>query len=331
MSPDTTKMSMQDHRRQACRLGGNYIIDQARMLAEILDQNFVSILVLLAILRANVGGITASRDQALQHLALAETPSDDQRLPVSVYALARDLSMPYETARRHVHKLRKANLCVLSAGGVVVPTRLLVGATARRATLAADRAMQDLVNDAARFGIVGRPEAAPVTADAPLQVARLATDYFLEGISLMAQAHGIDVLSALVLHALGLMNTAHLRRDPVLGAEFGGLDDIPPDELRKPVSVYAVSRFLRLPYETTRRTFLRLEELDFVRRHGSGALTVPTEVFARPALMVGYDRFSKLTQTLLDRLAEYGVTPQPLADRRPHGGEPTPGDGAPAG
>jgi DNA-binding transcriptional regulator YhcF (GntR family) len=331
MSIDTTKMSSSDLRRQACRLGGHYIIGQARMLTEVLDQNFVSVLVFLAILRANVGGITESRDRALRHLALTETPSDDHRLPVSAYALARDLSIPYETVRRHVHKLRKADLCVLVAGGAVVPTRLLVGSTARGATLAAQRDVRALVNEAGRFGIVGRPQVGPTTVDAPLQVARLSTDYFLDGIGLMSQTHGVDVVSALALHALGLMNTAHLSRDLALGSEFGGLDDIPPDELRTPVSVYAVSRFLRLPYETTRRTFLRLEEANYVRRHSSGALTIPTEVIARPELVAGYARFGELTQTFLDRLAEYGVAPQPSADRRPRGAELSLADGARAG
>jgi hypothetical protein len=127
------------------------------------------------------------------------------------------------------------------------------------------------------------------------------------------------------------MNTAHLSRDLALGSEFGGLDDIPPDELRTPVSVYAVSRFLRLPYETTRRTFLRLEEANYVHRHGSGALSIPAEVIARPALVAGYAEFGALTQTFLDRLAEYGVAPQPSVDRRPPGVGPTLVEGARAG
>lgn len=315
-SINTTNLSLPDLRRQLCRLGGEYIVDEARILTETLDQTFVSAVIFLAILRANVDGITVSPDVALRHLNLNQTPSDDNRLPVSVYALARTLSVPYETVRRHVHKLQKADLCTQVAGGVIVPTRILIQAEAREATLTTQRAVQRFVNEAGRFGIFGNPRVVSTTADAPLQVARLSTDYFLDTVRAMTEGMNVDMVSALVLHAIGQMNTVGVRRDPGLGSAFGGLEDVPPDDLRKPISVYSVSRFLRLPYETTRRTCLWLAELGLVNRNEDGAWTVPTEVFASPSMMAAFARLAALTQTYLDQLAEYGVAPRDAEHRR---------------
>ena len=309
-------MSTYDRRRQACRLGGFYIVDQGRVLTEVLDQNFVTVLVFLAMLRANVDGITASPDIALRHLGITQTPPDDYRMPVSVYALARNLSLPYETARRHVLKLKDAGLCIAVAGGLIVPTSLLMGPEARDAALATQRAVQVFVDEADRFGIVGLPESVSTSADAPLQVARLTTDYLVDGVVMMSRTLEVDTVGALAMQAVGLMNTASLRRDPALGSEFGGLADIPPDHLRRPVSVYSVAKFLRLPYETTRRTLHWLVELGLVHRDDNGAMIVPTEVYARPEIVAGYDRFAQLTQTFLDRLAEYGVKGRRPDDRR---------------
>jgi hypothetical protein len=316
MAAHMTKMSTSDLSRQACRLGGGYIIDRIRSVSDVLDQNFVSTLVFLAIVRANVGGITDSREIALRHLALGETPQDAHRLPVSTYALARDLGIPYETVRRHVRKLKTAGLCVTVAKGAIVPTRVLIAAAARNAALSNQQAVQDLVDAAATCGIVGFAPSQVTQSDAPLQVARLSTDYFVDAMGILTQAADLDVITTLVMQTIGQMNTREVRLDSKLGREFGGIDDIPPDDMRCAVSAYAVSKALRLPYETTRRTVIWLEERDLVRRDETGGLIVPAAYFQRADVMQGFTRFGRLTMTFLDRLAEYGVTARQTPSRR---------------
>ena len=52
-------------------------------------------------------------------------------------------------------------------------------------------------------------------------------------------------------------NTAHLDQADQ-GIRFAGIDSPPPDELRRPVSVLAISEGLGLSFETTRRHVSRL-------------------------------------------------------------------------
>jgi DNA-binding transcriptional ArsR family regulator len=308
-------MTRPDMTRQICRLGGVYVIDRARFVARTIDRNFVTALVFLAITRANLGDITASRDAASRHLALGETPPDSSRAPVTVYALARDLGIPYETVRRHVGKLKDAGICVTVADGVIVPGRVFDSPAGRGGALDTERTVRALVAEAARFGVAARHRCAPAAPDATLQIARLSTNYFVQGLCLISRRAQLDVLSALVMITIGLMNTETITRDRELGGRYGGLDDIPPDDLRAPVKAYAISRFLMLPYETARRTTLRLVELGLAARNEAGGLTMPSEVFARPEMMAMFTEFAELTIALLEALAAYGVMADPPAFR----------------
>ena len=293
--------------RQICRLGGVYLIERARFVARTIDRNFVTALVFLAITRANVGRITTCRDTASRYLALGQIPPDTSRVPVTVYALARDLGIPYETVRRHVGKLKAAGICDATADGVIIPGRVFQSPQARGGSLDTERATRTLVTDAARSGVVARHRCAPLAQDVTLQLSRLSTNYFVEGVCLISRRLQLDVLSALVMVTVGLMNTETITRDRDLADRYGGLDDIPPDDLRKPVKAYAISRFLMLPYETARRTTLRLVDLGLATRNEAGGLTMPSEVFARPEMMAMFTDFAELTTTLLEALAEYGV------------------------
>lgn len=308
--------------RQICRLGGVYLIERARFVARNIDRNFVTALIFLAINRANVCDITASPDAASRHLALGEIPPDSSRTPVTIYALARELGIPYETVRRHVGKLKAAGICVSVADGVIVPGRVFDSPEGRGGALDTVRAIRTLVAEAARSGVVARRRYAPIAPDAPdvtLQVARLSTDYFVHGLSLISRRAHLDVLSALVMITIGLMNTETITRDRNLADRFGGLDDIPPDDMRAPVKAYAISRFLMLPYETARRTALRLVELGLATRNETGGLTMPSEVFARPEMMAMFTEFAELTMAFLEALAEYGVVADPPAFRAADG------------
>jgi hypothetical protein len=72
-----------------------------------------------------------------------------------------------------------------------------------------------------------------------------------------------------------------------------------------------------LPYETARRTCLRLVERGLVARNEAGELTMPSEVFARPDMMAMFVEFAALTTDFLETLAENGVTGDAVASRQP--------------
>jgi hypothetical protein len=83
--------------------------------------------------------------------------------------------------------------------------------------------------------------------------ARLTVEFYLRTTIVVSKLSGGDPVEALILRAIIAGNTNHLDRDPQNPGRFASIDDIPPDELRRPVSVLAVASSLGLPYETTRR------------------------------------------------------------------------------
>jgi hypothetical protein len=103
-------------------------------------------------------------------------------------------------------------------------------------------------------------------------MARLATDFVLRSLQLAAKQHDGDLIMAIVAAAIVSANTAHL--NPVAGApaRHTHLDDVAPDDARRPVSVLAISGSLGLPFETTRRYVNRLIASGRCRRVKGGVL-----------------------------------------------------------
>jgi hypothetical protein len=294
--------SAQENTRQICRLGGICIIESARFVALAVNRNFVTAITFLAITRANVSHITSSRAAAMQHLELNQLPPDAERVPVSVYALARDLRLPYETVRRHVRKLKDFGVCVVEADGVVVPSWVFHMAAQRPGAADAERAVRALVANAALAGVSLESRFQPLARDVTLQATRLSADYF-------------DVVTVLIMLTVGVMNTEAITDDIELARTYGRLDTIPPDDLRTPISTYAVSKFLMVPYETTRRTVLWLVEIGLLSRNSSGGLIMPAAAFTRPDMLAAFVEFSELTLEFLGRLAEFGITADTLKDQ----------------
>lgn len=300
--------STPDHRRQAYRLGSQFLLANARQLAERIDRNLVSALVLLTVIRANTAAIRQSTE-AGAYAAVRDIPPDHVRTPISVYAVARSLGLPYETVRRHVRRLKTSGRCVEVKGGVVVPAAALAD-PAVLATVAATRDMaQAFVDDAARFGITAPLLPSQEDADIARQVVRVTSDFFLDGLDLMARTMGLDVLSVLLLRAVSLANVAHIARNETLGNQYASMDAIPADDLRRPASVYEVGKSLHLPYETARRHMQELVAAGLVDRRDGGFVT-PLSVVASPRVTRGVEAFAALTEDLLLGLARAGLRPR---------------------
>jgi hypothetical protein len=112
----------------------------------------------------------------------------------------------------------------------------------------------------------------PAPDDNARLMARLATDFVLRSLQLAAKQHDGDLTMAIVAAAIVSANTAHL--NPIAGApaRHANLDDAPPDDARRPVSVLAISGSLGLPFETTRRYVNRLIASGQCRRVKGGIL-----------------------------------------------------------
>ena len=300
-----------DRRRLLSRLAGDYHVSTARRTATFMSRDIVTDMTILAITRANVRKITASAEPlAYTYEGVAGVPADALRIPVSVYAVARDLGLPYETIRRRVKKLLDAGVCIAVDGGVVVPGATVVRPSNLDLIAQTRIATEAFVAEAGRFGVTAAQHYRPPTADQPKQIIRLAMNYFLDATCHSAKVMDLDVIAVLVLRAINMANVSHITHDPARAIAYAGLDVALPDGERQAVSVYSIGKFLVLPYETARRTVLRLEQRGLVRK-GRGGLTVPLEVVNRPEVVVGILHLVALTETFLADLARVGVAARP--------------------
>lgn len=200
------------------------------------------------------------------------------RKPMVVRELSRELNLPYETVRRHVRDLEQAGACVVKKGGPTVPdamrgdpraTRLL-----RKIYVNAVRLLADLT----RVGAVTFPSAsrrAPPSgplAKEQMIIAIAAIALLLAGVRLMRDFWGGDLVKGLVFTAIWTANVKHVTTSRATTSS------LLPDDLRQPVSVLAISRSLRLPYETVRRHADGLVREGLAVRAGRQGVFVPTHV-----------------------------------------------------
>ncbi|CAN5810707.1 hypothetical protein BH11PSE1_BH11PSE1_15820 [soil metagenome] len=300
-----------DRRRLLSRLAGDYHVQTARRAATFMSRDIITDMTILAITRANVRQITASSEPvAYTYEGVTGVPADALRIPVSVYAIAKDLGLPYENIRRRVKKLLDAGVCITVDGGVVIPGATVVRQSNLDLIAETRIATEKFVAEAGRFGVTAAQHYRPPTADLPKQIIRLAMNYFLDATSHSAKVMDLDVVAVLVLRAINMANVSQVTHDPALAAAYAGLDKELPDGKRQGVSVYSIGRFLLLPYETARRVVQRLEQRGLVLK-GRAGLTVPLEVVNRPEVVAGILHLVALTETFLADLAQVGVAYRP--------------------
>ncbi len=116
-----------------------------------------------------------------------------------------------------------------------------------------------------------------VSADAAVARAasRLGIEYFLRTAQLMSREDGRDTISGMVMYAIIAGNVGHLDWDPAKPGQYASMDDVAPQEARRPVSVLAVADSLGLPYETTRRHVSKLQKLGRCVRVKGGIIGLP--------------------------------------------------------
>jgi DNA-binding transcriptional ArsR family regulator len=306
MTDLTTEAASADVRRQVVRLCGIHTQASIQIALAATEQDLVSAMMFMAITCDNTQKLTVASQTTGAYSALDQIPPDDLRRPVSVYALARELGLAYETARRHANKLVAAGLAERSEEGLLIPAAV----HGRPAMLKAVETNWDetlrFVRALAAFGVRGEAAAPEAPRDVRRQVVRLSMEFLLESLRLLTDAMEIDFLGALLCIAITRGNTQHLTEDP--SAPYASLNEVPPDSLRKPVSVYALAKTLRLPYETTRRNVGQLVSAGYCDRMEGGGLIVPLRVLAIPSLMTGVQKNWQATQRFLNALAQLGVT-----------------------
>lgn len=309
--PDATPFPS-DVRRHVIRLAGDFFLNSAQVITTAIDADLVTGMIFLAIVRANVRHVVDDPNLAVAYFEPGDLPPETFRKPVSVYAISRELHLPYETARRHIRKLETKGLCERSGdGGVIFPPEVNDRPEVRQAVATNFHATVRYAQTLADVGLVATcgpaPDAAAKAPYMPREVVRLSSDYFLNTVALLTANLNLDLVEGLMFLAIVRANTLHVTLDPALAATFSGVDEIPPDALRRSVSVYALARDLRLPYETARRHGAKLLELGFCERATDRGLVVPTHVHAREDLKAGVEDYGHITQAFVNSLANAGL------------------------
>jgi len=107
---------------------------------------------------------------------------------------------------------------------------------------------------------------------------RFGAEYVMRSLQILSSLANGDLVAGLVSMAINQANVAHLNPGAASGP-FDGIDQPPPDEVRRPVSVLALSTSLGMPYETTRRCVARLIAAGQCRRVKGGVI-VPADALA---------------------------------------------------
>lgn len=112
------------------------------------------------------------------------------------------------------------------------------------------------------------------------EIARLAREFVLDCVNLVAGALKADHVSTLLFMATLHANVRHITHDPDMVQRMGG--GAPPDSERRPVSLYSLARTYHLSYETARRHLQKLIEQGWIERAQDQGLVVPTRALLGP-------------------------------------------------
>jgi hypothetical protein len=276
--------------RAILRVTNEFFMRTLDSMASLAGDDLIRALVQTAMWTSNVKHITHS-PASLQYAGFDSVVPDDMRQPVSVMALSNALRIPYETVRRHVQALLKDGRCVrLDRKGFIVPAAV-IGAEDYRAAMRANypsllRFLADLKR--AGFDFAPYRHRLPQTVSLPAAgepmlngraVARIVGEVVMHGIDLLGRLHENDFIYAVIFTAIWTNNVEHITATAD-NVKYGALNDLPPDEERRPVTVHAISRSLRIPYETVRRYANKMVKNGSARRVGNRGLIVPRERLA---------------------------------------------------
>jgi len=112
------------------------------------------------------------------------------------------------------------------------------------------------------------------SADDVAIAARLAGEFFVRGVEIVARAHGGDLLRGIIFTAIAVANSESA---PVTG---GGE--------RRPVSVMAIAHSIGVPYETTRRYVNLLVNEGICVREGRRGVLIADHAFLAPEMVTAY-------------------------------------------
>lgn len=120
-------------------------------------------------------------------------------------------------------------------------------------------------------------EAPAANSDDDVAVAlRLAGEFFVRGVEIVARAHGGDLLRGIIFTAIAVANG---EASPTAGGGGGE---------RRPVSVMSIAHSIGVPYETTRRYVNMLVAENLCVRDGRRGVYIPEHALLTPEMTAAY-------------------------------------------
>ena len=301
------------------RLGAEYVLGVFQLLIDRFG-DIRSGLLFMAISTANVAHIDARTEEGRDAAASDGFVLDDDRKPVGVARLAAITGLPLGSTRRIVERLIDVGDCIRVDGGLIVPRAVFERPESVRATTANLRHVREFVRKLLARGLVAEaPAMIPAWQTTVAHgawvptVARQSSVYCLRALRLVVDLYG-DPQAAIVAQSIVVANTAHLDVFMGEGWRYAGIDQPPPDEVRRPVSVSAIARSLGVPYETLRRQVRRLIEAGVCVRV-EGGLIVPMAALEKPAAARGMLANVRYVREFVDILRALGFDPYESPDR----------------
>ena len=120
-----------------------------------------------------------------------------------------------------------------------------------------------------------KPAPAAEGVDGAAVAVRLAGEFFVRGVEIVARAHGGDLLRGIIFTAIAVANG---EAAPATGG--GGQ--------RRPVSVMSIAHSIGVPYETTRRYVNMLVADDMCVRDGRRGVFIPEHALLTPEMEAAY-------------------------------------------
>lgn len=130
-------------------------------------------------------------------------------------------------------------------------------------------------------------------------ILRLAGRLVLEHVTVAR--FGFDLIDALVLMTTTQANVEQITRSPELQRSYATYEQLPPDELRRPISVNAIAQSLGIPFETVRRRVVKMSLLGVLKSSSQGVITPSPVVLNRRhrlALESAYSRACSLHEDM---------------------------------
>lgn len=278
--------------------GLDYLGQTALFLADVTQLDLMSAQIVLTIAHANTGHVVSGAHIASRFAGLNDVPPDSLRLPISGYAVARQLGLPLETARRHILKLQALGWCQRVGEGFLIPEAVWRDPAALQAVVQNCRRTVAAVRQAP---VAVAPVPPPAVTEGIVRwINRASTEFFSEGMGGLTRALGLNGNQVLLMAGLQTRSLAAGRRAAFSLDHLQGFASQEVLESRRAVTAFELSRRYSLPYETTRRGLARLRDLGWAQPGPDGGL------MAAPAFLDGsehaaaWEAFDAQAQRLVD-------------------------------